>query len=169
MIERRRTRLLQAVAALAALGAAVPASPADDSALTRMALCQDSWVEWGKSESKAFEAFRGRFMSQFTPHENDPYWLPKANVSILGMHVVRAFPDSVGMGVGFSLTVDATFDDARKAVEKALGKTLQHCETGEGMKDCGLEIAPQRNVTLAADDNPKSRQTLIGCYYFYEK
>jgi len=155
--------------AIGILVAIFPAWAADDPGLTRMALCQDSWVEWTKKEPKTFEAFRSRFMGQFTPHANDPYWLPKAGVSVLGMHVVQAFPDSVGMGVGFSLTVDAPFDKARATIEKALGKKLQHCEASDGMKTCDLEVAPQRTVTVMAEDNPKSRQTLIGCYYFYEK
>jgi hypothetical protein len=85
------------------------------------------------------------------------------------MNVSQAFPGSVGMGVGFSLTLDATFNDARKAAEKALGKALQKCESGEGMRNCELEIAPQRTVTLMAEDKPGIGHTLIGCYYFYEK
>jgi hypothetical protein len=156
-------------AALALSAIVLPASAADDAGLTRMALCQDSWVEWTKSEPKKFEAYREHFMGQFSHHDNEPHWVPKAGVSVLGLQVAQAFPDSVGMGVGFSLTVDTPFDKARAAMEKALGKKLGHCEASDGMKDCELEIAPQRTVTLMAEDNPKSRQTLIGCYYFYEK
>jgi len=37
------------------------------------------------------------------------------------------------------------------------------------MKTCDLEVAPQRTVSVMAGDTPKTRQTLIGCYYFYEK
>jgi hypothetical protein len=85
------------------------------------------------------------------------------------MHVAEAYPDSVGMGVGFSLTVDAPYDTARAAMEKALAKKLVHCEASDGMKTCELEVASQRTVTIMAGDRPKSRQTLIGCYYYYEK
>jgi hypothetical protein len=142
---------------------------ADDDALTRMALCRDSWVEWSKSDPAKMKAFVDGFRAQFAPHGNDPFALPKANVSVLGLRVLRAFPESVGMGVGFSLSVDATFDDARHAVEKALGKPLGKCESGDNMRMCGLEIAPQRTVTLEAEDKPAAHDTLIGCYYFYEK
>ena len=155
--------------AIGMLAAVFPALAADDLGLTRMVLCQDSWVEWTKKEQKTFAAFRNQFMNQFGRHENAPYWLPKSGVSVLGMRVAQAFPDSIGMGVGFSLTVDAPFDTARAAMEKALGKKLQHCEASDGMKTCDLEVAPQRTVTVMAGDNPKDRQTLIGCYYFYEK
>jgi len=155
--------------AIAMFAAIFPAVAADDPGLTRMTLCQDSWAEWTKKEPKTFESFRNRFMNQFAPHENDPYWLPKASVSVLGMHIAQAFPGSIGMGVGFSLTVDVPFDKARAAMEKALGKKLQHCEASDNMKTCDLEVAPQRTVMVMAEDNPKSRQTLIGCYYFYEK
>ncbi len=151
------------------LVAIIPAVAADDPGLTRMALCQDSWMEWTKKEPKTFAAFRNQFMNQFGRHENAPYWVPKTGVWVLGMHVAQAFPDSIGMGVGFSLTVDAPFGKTLAAMEKALGKKLQHCEASDGMKTCDLEVGPQRTVTVMAGDNPKSRQTLIGCYYFYEK
>jgi hypothetical protein len=156
-------------AALAVSAVCLPAAASDDPAYTRMALCQDSWIDMNKSEPKKFEAFRSHFMGMFSPHGNDPYMLPKGNVSVLGMRITQAFPDSVGMGVGFSLTVDAGFDKARSTIEKALGRTVPHCETSDGMKSCALEIAPQRSIILMSDDNPKSQQTLIGCYYFYEK
>jgi len=156
-------------ATIALFGVVLPAAAADDAGLTRMTLCQDSWVDWNKNEPAKLSAFGDQFRTQFSRHENDPYMLPKTSVSVLGMHVAQAFPQSVGMGVGFSLTVDAKFDDARKAMEKALGKKLQHCEASDNMKSCELEVAPQRTVTMMAEDSPKSRQTLIGCYYFYEK
>jgi hypothetical protein len=146
-----------------------PAFAADDEAFTRMALCKDSWAEWQKSDPAKLKAFADSFHARFSPHDNDPYFLPKANVSVIGFHVSQAFPGSVGMGVGFSLTVDATFDDTRKALEKALGKSLQKCESGEDMRTCELELAPQRNVMLLAEDKPDAKRTLIGCYYFYEK
>ncbi len=146
-----------------------PALAADDDAFARMALCSDSWNDWSKSDPAKMKAFADRVQAQFSPHGNDPFFLPKGNVSVLGFHVSQVFPDSVGMGVGFSLTVDATFDDARKAMEKSLGRKLEECESGEGMRNCGLKIAPQRTVTLMAEDRPGARNALIGCYYFYEK
>lgn len=156
-------------AMLALFGVVLPTLAADDAALTHMALCQDSWVEWGKNDPARFKMFAEHIHAAFSHHDNEPHWLPKASVSVLGLDVAQAFPDSVGMGVGFSLTVDAPFDKARAAMEKALGKTLHHCEVSDGMKNCELEIAPQRTVTLMAGDSPKSHQTLIGCYYYYEK
>ena len=73
------------------------------------------------------------------------------------------------MGVGFSVVVDATFDDARRAVEQALGKPLGQCDTGDGMRMCELPIADQRTVTLMSSDRPADKETLVGCYYLYEK
>ncbi len=141
--------------ALALFAAVLPARAGDDDALTRMALCKDSWLEWSKGDPARFKAFADHVRAGFTPHGNDPFALPKAGVSAAGLRVLQAFPQSVGMGVGFSLTVDAGFDDARKAVEKALGKPLAHCEEGEGMHDCELEVAPQRTVMVADDGGAK--------------
>ena len=145
-----------------------PALAADDVMLTRLATCQDSWLNW-KNDPVQTKKFIDHIGAEFTPHNNDPYFLPKGNISVLGLHVAQAFPQSVGMGLGFSLTVDAPFDKARKVFEKALGKPLKDCETGEDMRTCGLQIAEQRTVTVMAEDNPKSTQTLVGCYYYYEK
>jgi hypothetical protein len=146
-----------------------PVLAADDDALGRMALCKDSWAEWQKDNPAKLKAFGDGFHARFSPHKNDPYFLPKAKISIMGLNVSQAYPASVGMGVGFSLSVDATFEDARRAAEAALGKALQKCESGEGMRNCELQIAPQRTIMLMSEDKPGSRHTLIGCYYFYEK
>ena|ERR1700741_3245317 len=156
-------------AALVTLAALLPAQAADDDALTRMALCRDSWFEWRTAEPAKFQAFADHVRANFAPHGNDPFALPKTGMSVAGFKVLQVFPDSVGMGVGFSLTVEAAFDEARKRVEKTLGKTLQHCEASEGTRDCEFEIAKQRTVMLMAEDKPGTRRTLIGCYYFYEK
>lgn len=146
-----------------------PAFAADDDALLRMALCKDSWADWQKSDPAKLTAFADHFHTQFSRHANDPYFLPKRSSSVLGFSISQAVPGNVGMGVGFSLTVDATFGEARAAIERALGKKLQNCEAGEGMRNCELEVAAQRTVTLMSEDRPGSRHTLIGCYYFYEK
>lgn len=160
---------LQILAGLALLCAVLPATAADDAGLARMALCRDSWFDWQKSDPTKLKAFGDRFRAEFVRHDNDPFVLPKGNISIMGLHVAQAFPDSVGMGVGFSLTVDAGFDQVRKAVEKSLGKGVRHCESSDGMKSCDVQIAPQRTVVLMAEDSAKAKQALIGCYYFYEK
>lgn len=160
---------MHVLASALALAISLPAHAADDVGLSRLTLCQDSWFDWTRKDPKTFEAFRGQFLRTFKPHGNDPYMVPRADVSVLGMNVAQAFPASVGMGVGFSLTVDAPFDKARGAIEKALGEKLVHCEASDGMKSCELAVAAQRTVTLMAEDSPKNHQTLIGCYYFYEK
>ena len=45
----------------------------------------------------------------------------------------------------------------------------QKCESGDGMRSCKLEIAPQRSVMVMAEDKRGARNALIGCYYFCEK
>jgi hypothetical protein len=80
------------------------------------------------------------------------------------------FPESVGMGVGFSIVVNANFTKTKTSLEKKLGKTINKCEPpSDNMRTCELEIAEKKTITLMAEDNPKSTTTLVGCYYFYEK
>jgi hypothetical protein len=156
-------------ATLALSFALMPARAADDPALARMALCRDSWFDLKTSDPAALKKYVDHIRAGFTPHDNDPYFLPKSETSILGLHVSQVYPESVGMGVGFSLIVDAPFDKTRKIVEKSLGKPLGHCDTSDGMKACEQQIAEKRDFTLMAEDSPKSTTTLVGCYYFYEK
>ena len=90
-------------------------------------------------------------------------------MTVAGLHVAQVFPDSVGMGVGFSVGVDATFDQTRRSLEKMLGKPLVKCEVGDNMRSCALEIAEKRTLMVMAEDNAKNGTTLLGCYYYYEK
>jgi hypothetical protein len=107
--------------ALAALSFFImPAWAADDAMTTRLATCQDSWFEWSKTDPAQMKKFVDHIRASFTPHDNDPYFLPKADTSIMGMRVTEVYPESVGMGVGFSVTVAAPFDKARAAMEKTV-------------------------------------------------
>jgi hypothetical protein len=141
----------------------------DDVSLARLVTCQDSWLDWQKSDPAQLKKLGDHLKSEFTQHGTDDFGAPNANVSVAGLRVVQLFPDSVGMGVGLSVNVDAPFDKARQAVEKAVGKPLSKCETSDGMRTCGLEIAEKRTLMVMAEDSPKAATTLVGCYYFYEK
>jgi hypothetical protein len=142
---------------------------AEDASLTRMATCQESWLDWQTKDPAQLKQFGDRLHAEFAQHGNDAFVVPNANVSIAGLRVTQLFPNSIGMGVGLSVTVDAPFDKARQIIEKTAGKPLSKCETSDGMRTCGLEIAEKRTLMLMAEDNPKATTTLVGCYYFYEK
>ena len=142
---------------------------ADDPRLENLALCRDSWLEWKTSDPAKLNSVAAHFRSAYTHTGNDAFATPNAPATIGPLKVTRIFPDSVGMGVGFSVQVDATFDVSRKAIEQILGKPLGQCESSDGMRTCGLPIAPQRTVVLMSGDPPGDRTTLVGCYYLYEK
>lgn len=154
---------------LALLLTVAPAWAVDDPGVARMATCQDSWLDWQKNDPGKLQAFGAQFRSEFSRSESDPFFVPKSPLSIAGLPVTRAFPDSVGMGVGFSVFVEGTFDETRKVLEKILGKPLEHCGASDDMRTCDLKISDMRTVMLMAEDNAKSTSALIGCYYYYEK
>jgi hypothetical protein len=154
---------------LALLLGVAPAWGADEPRVENLALCRDSWVDWKSKDPGKLDSIAAFFRSAFTHKDSDAFAAPKAAMTIAGLKVVQVYPESVGMGVGFSVLVDATFDAARKAIEKKLGAPLSHCETGEGIRACDLSIAEQRTVTLMSGDPPNDKTTLVGCYYFYEK
>jgi hypothetical protein len=162
-----KTHLLSSAAA-ALLLIIMPASAADDVGLARLALCQDSWLDWSKTNPAQLQKMGAHIGAGFSHHDNDPFAVPNAPTSVMGLRIVQAYPDSVGMGVGFSLLVDAPFGTARGTMEKALGKKLSHCEAGDGMHSCELQIAEKRTAVLMTADNEKNR-TLVGCYYYYER
>ena len=159
------TRFLAGMSLALAL-AAGPAGAADDVSIARMATCQDSWLDWQKTAPEKLKSFGAHFRSAFS--QRDSFFVPKTDISVAGLPVAQAFPDSVGMGVGFSVTVDASFEKTRKAMEGVLGKHLSKCEAGDDMHACELNIAEQRTFTLMTEDIAPNR-TLIGCYYLYEK
>jgi hypothetical protein len=142
---------------------------AGDPRLESLALCGDSWLDWKNTAPARLDSFGAFARSAFTHKDNDAFVTPKSAMTIVGLKVRQVFPESVGMGVGFSVIVDATFDESRRALEQKLGKTLGQCETSDGMRACELPIAEQRTVTLMSSDSPGDKTTLVGCYYFYEK
>ncbi len=158
---------LAALLALAALSVG-PAQAAEDAGIARMAACQDSWLDWSKTAPDKLTALGDHFRAAYAPHGNDPYFLPKAPATIAGLKVIQVYPQSVGMGVGLSVLVDATFDTARKTFEGVLGKKIAKCEASEGSRDCELDLAPQRSFMLMTADAVPN-QTLVGCFYLYEK
>ena len=167
----RTVRLGRILWILAGVFGITPASAlaADDLAVERLATCQDSWLDWQKNAPEQLASFGDHFRSAFRRSGNDPYFVPKTQSAIAGFRVLRAMPDSVGMGVGFSVVVAASFDDAKQTLEHKLRRTLGKCESGDGMRACELEIGEMRTLMVMAEDSSKSAETLIGCYYLYEK
>ena len=139
-----------------------------DTMVERLATCQDSWRDW-KDDPVQTKNMADLFNTAFAEPAQDGSFAPKMKVEVVGLPVLQVYPESVGMGVGFSVILDAPFDIAREHAEKALGKPLGNCERGDGMRTCGLEIAKERTVTLMAGEHDGPRRTLLGCYYFYAK
>jgi hypothetical protein len=154
---------------IALLSAAAPALAAEDEALARMATCGESWFDWQAKDPAQLQKFGDHVRASFAPHGDDGFLVPKGEVSVAGLRVIELFPNSVGMGVGFSVTVAAPFDRTRRTIEKSLGKAFVKCPTGDGMRTCALQIGEKRTLMLMAQDDPKAATTLVGCYYFYEK
>jgi hypothetical protein len=73
------------------------------------------------------------------------------------------------MSVGFSAVVGADFDTAKKAFEKAAGVTFKDCEAGEGMRTCGLELAPKKTLMVLGSEKAAVKESVVGCVYFYER
>jgi hypothetical protein len=152
------------------LAGLAPAQAADNLGLERLAICQDSWLDWKASDPARLKKFIDGFQADFSHNGNDAFFVPKSSQTVAGLPVAQVFPESVGMGVGFSIVVNANFDKTKASLEKKLGKAINKCEPpSDNMRTCELEIAEKKTITLMAEDNPKSTTTLVGCYYFYEK
>ena len=151
------------------LAAVVPAQAADNPMIERLATCQDSWFEWKSSDPARLQQFVAGFQSDFSQKERGPFFVPKSSQTVIGP-VAQVFPQSVGMAVGFSVVVNATFDQTRTSLERRIGKSIKKCEPpSDNMRTCELEIGAKKTMVLMAEDNAKSTTTLFGCYYFYEK
>jgi hypothetical protein len=151
------------------LVAAPVARAADNLTIERLTMCQDSWIKWKENSPGRLNRFITEFQSQFSHKGNDAFFTPKSSQTVLGLSLARVFPESVGMGVGFSVWVNASFDLTKTTLERKTGKPLKQCEVGDNMRTCSLELGDKKTLVLMAEDNPKGTTTLIGCYYFYEK
>src|SRR4051812_37934356 len=123
------------------LVAAMPAWGATDPRVENLALCRDSWLDWKSNDPSKFESFGAFLRSDFAHNDNDAFFTPKSAMTIDGLKVTQVFPGSAGMGLGFSVLVDASIDVARQALERQLSKPLRDCETSDGMRTCELSIA----------------------------
>jgi hypothetical protein len=161
-------RACMAVVLTVLLVTVMPIRATEDLRIERLATCQDSWLEW-KDDPVQTKRFADAFQAAFLRKPDDQFFIPRSRTTVAGLPVLQAFPESVGMAVGFSVLVDADFDNTKKSLEQMLGKPLRKCETGDNMRACELQLGEKKTVVLMAEDNPKSKTTLVGCYYYYEK
>src|SRR6188768_2738957 len=154
---------------LSLLALAMPAWGASEPRVEDLALCRDSWLDWKSTAPAKLESFDAFLRSDFAHDDNDAFFTPNSEMTIDGLKVTQVYPGSLGMGLGFSVLVDAPFDVVRQVIERELAMPLGDCETGDGMRICHLSIAEQRTVMLVSGDPPNDTTTLVGCYYFYEK
>jgi hypothetical protein len=76
--------------------------------------------------------FAGYFESRFERSPPGDAFAPKTPMQALGHAVTQVYPQSVGMGPGFSLVVNADFAQTRSAVEQQLGKPMT-CATSNAV------------------------------------
>lgn len=153
---------------LAALASTPVAHAANDPQLQRLALCQDSWFDW-KDDDARMARFASVFESRFDRSpQGDGGFAPKSPVQVVGLAVTQVYPQSIGMGVGFSLVVNADFAQARSSIEQQLGKPMK-CSTSDGMRACELAVGEKKTATLVTGQNGQDRSSLVGCYYFYQQ
>jgi hypothetical protein len=144
-----------------------PGNEAEERRLSQLASCQESWLPW-KDDQRRMTEYVGSFDADYTQSEEEPAFLPKGPSKVLGFPLIKVYPHSVGMGVGFSLQLAGSLEKVRAEVEKLLGKPLE-CDVSDEMTSCGYELDPKRTITLAADGDGTGKLSLLGCFYYYEK
>lgn len=156
-----------AAATFAGIAAGPTAHAADEPQLQRLALCQDSWFDW-KDDDARMARFASYFESRFERNPQGDAFAPKTPMQALGHAVTQVYPQSIGMGVGFSLVVNADFAQVRAAIEQQLGKPMT-CTTSDGMRSCELKLGPKKTALLMTGQNGPAKTSLVGCYYFYQQ
>jgi hypothetical protein len=155
------------------LAVGVATSTAADAAelnpvLTRLATCEDSWLDWRRDEA-SMRRFGEQLMAQFKLDEKRRVWVPKGTVTWLGHEVSEITPESVGMGLGFAVLLKTTHQVARPAYERAMGRTLERCENGDGMHSCELKLAEKKTAVMMSPTRKPELGTMLGCYYYYQQ
>lgn len=150
------------------LSSALNVQATEDSNLLQMTTCQDSWLDW-KQDPVKLENFRMGLESRFKQNGNDGSYSPIKASTLLGQKVSLVYPQSVGTGLGYSVIVEAGFEPVKKRLEKNIGKPLGQCGVADGMKSCEHKIGEKKTIVLMEGIRGKNPQTLLGCYYYYEK
>ena len=125
-------------------------------------------MDWGKSSPKA-DDFRKMFSTDFKQTGGGAGFAPIKPMSILGNSVREVYPDSVGMGVGFSVLADGEFDTVKASLEKQVGKPIAKCSKEGDSRSCEYTFAEKKTLLLMEGGRGKNAKTLFGCYYFYAK
>jgi hypothetical protein len=163
--------LLSVLLAAAALSSSLTGLPSgnetEDVYLGKLATCQESWFDW-KDDDRRMGQYADRFNTNYTRIEEEPAFEPKVAGKVLGFPLVKVYPQSVGMGVGFSVQLEGQFAEIRDEVERRLGKALE-CSDSDGMTSCGVEHGQNKTVMLTAFGDGADAVNLLGCYYYYEK
>ena len=163
-----RLQPLALIAAVLVLTLSTGLKAGQDLTLEGLATCRVSWLD-AKDDPVRIDKFGAMLMSSFTKKDDQPFFVPKSRTLMAGLPVLRLFPESAGMSVGFSAVVGAEFDAAKKSVEKAAGVTFKDCEIGEGMRMCGLELAPKKTLMVLGPEKANVKESVVGCVYDYEK
>lgn len=144
------------------------AHAADDMLLLQLATCQESWTDWGKSSPK-IDDFRKIFSTDFERKDREASFAPIKPFSMLGHSVREVYPESVGMGVGFSVVVDAEFDKFKASLEKQVGTSIAECSKEGDSRTCEHTFSEKKTLMVMEGGRGKNAKTLFGCYYFYAK
>ena len=154
------------LAMLAFSGIADAAEPHDT--LSRMASCQESWMDM-RNDAVRGQKFADVMQAHFVQDDRAPTWKPRQPMTWLGHPVIEITPQSIGMALGFAVTVKAVSDGVKPAYEKLVGKPLANCEKSDGSLTCDLQIAKQRTAMLMAPLKKPEIGTMLGCYYLYQQ
>jgi hypothetical protein len=134
----------------------------------QLATCKVSWLE-AKDDPTRLQPLGDALDADFTKKQGEPFFVPKKKMTVLGLPLLRLFPENVGMALGFSVMVSADFETAKKALETAAGVALTDCQNGEGVRTCGHQLAEKKTLMMMAPASGTPKETLFGCYYYYEK
>lgn len=140
----------------------------DNVGVLRLLTCQDSRLEWKDVPVKK-QKFVDELKANFKQNKRDGSFVPIKPMSILGHEIVQLFPQSVGMGVGYSVIVSASFAATKASLEKQMGKSFDRCEAASEGKSCGRELAKLKTVMLMEGSRGNDPTTVFGCYYLSEK
>lgn len=162
-----KTLTLALAAAFAGSAGTPNAQAADEPQLQRLVSCQDSWLDW-KNDSARMARFADYFESSFERSAEGDAFKPKSSTKVLGHEVSQVYPQSVGMGVGFSAIIDAGFTQARAGIEQQLGKPMT-CALSDGVRACEIKLGDKRTALLMTGQNGQAKTSLVGCYYFYQQ
>jgi hypothetical protein len=151
------------------LVAVIPAWAADNLRIERFATCQDSRLDWKKSDPPQLKNLLRAFNQIFRGRRKIHSLFQNQTRLLLDFRLFRCSPRILVWRLVCRSWLKQILTPPKRARRKDRQVVSVNATPSDNIRTCELEIGEKKTSLLMTEDNVKSKTTLLGFYYFYAK